>query len=135
PMLFRDKGVQREQNRSHIFADGFIRTTNHGPAWTLFLRYQAQTERLYRRALENFQALKKLRDEMPNEPIPDPDPIEIPRPIPCTYGPTPDPEPEPPVPDAPPTAPAPDSAAPAPDSAPRPQPSTPDKIEKSLPKT
>src|SRR5208282_5622373 len=36
-------------------------------AWKLFVRYQAQTERLYRRAVEEFERLKKLRAELPNE--------------------------------------------------------------------
>jgi hypothetical protein len=33
------------------------------------LRYQAQTERHYRRAVEEFDRLKALRQEMPDEPI------------------------------------------------------------------
>ncbi len=37
--------------------------------WPLLLRYQAQTERLYRRAIEAFGRLKSLRAEFPNEPI------------------------------------------------------------------
>ena len=40
----------------------------------LFLRYQAQTERLYRRAIEEFNRLKALRHELPNEPILDTQP-------------------------------------------------------------
>jgi hypothetical protein len=32
------------------------------------LRYQAQAERMYRRGIEDFDRLKALRDEMPNEP-------------------------------------------------------------------
>jgi hypothetical protein len=35
----------------------------------LFLRYKVQTERLYRRAIEDFERLKALRHELPNEPI------------------------------------------------------------------
>ena len=35
----------------------------------MFLRYQAQTERHYRRAVEEFERLKRLRPELPNEPI------------------------------------------------------------------
>jgi hypothetical protein len=37
--------------------------------WRVFLRYQAQAERNYRRALEEFERLKALRNELPNEPI------------------------------------------------------------------
>jgi hypothetical protein len=36
------------------------------------LRYQAHAERHYRRALEEFERLKKLRPEMPNESKRDP---------------------------------------------------------------
>jgi hypothetical protein len=44
----------------------------------LFLRYKVQTEREYRRALEDFERLKALRHELPNEPISgaEPEPIE-----------------------------------------------------------
>jgi hypothetical protein len=38
-------------------------------SWSLLLRYQAQAERLYRRAVEEFERLKALREELPNEPI------------------------------------------------------------------
>jgi hypothetical protein len=43
------------------------------------LRYQAQAERQYRRAVEEFERLKALRDELPdellpNEPATDPQP-------------------------------------------------------------
>jgi hypothetical protein len=42
-------------------------------SFTLLLRYQAQAERHYRRAIEEFDRLKALRGELPNEPITDPD--------------------------------------------------------------
>ena len=38
-------------------------------SWSLFLRYQAQAERHYRRAIEEFERLKALRAKLPNEPI------------------------------------------------------------------
>jgi hypothetical protein len=38
-------------------------------SFTLLLRYQAQAERHYRRAIEEFDRLKALRKELPNEPI------------------------------------------------------------------
>jgi hypothetical protein len=38
-------------------------------SFTLLLRYQAQAERHYRRAIEEFDRLKALRSELPNEPI------------------------------------------------------------------
>src|ERR1035438_9492331 len=45
--------------------------------WKLFLRYQAQNERLYRRAIEEYERVKALRAviaECPDEPIFDPQP-------------------------------------------------------------
>jgi hypothetical protein len=58
------------QNRNYLFAEGFHRINKYSPSsFTLFLRYQAQTERMYRRAVEEFERLKRLRHELPNEPI------------------------------------------------------------------
>jgi hypothetical protein len=39
-----------------------------GNAWKYFLRYHAQAERLYRRAVEELERLKAPRSELPNEP-------------------------------------------------------------------
>ena len=61
----------KEQNRAYCFAHGFDQMIRQNPTtWTLFLRYQAQAERLYRRALEDFERLVKLRPQLP-EPLPD----------------------------------------------------------------
>ena len=38
-------------------------------SWSLALRYHAQAERHYRRAIEEFKRLKALRPELPNEPV------------------------------------------------------------------
>jgi hypothetical protein len=51
----------------------------------MLLRYQAQADRLYRRAVEDFERLKKLRPESPNEAIytfepPPPEPYRPPQP-------------------------------------------------------
>ena len=45
--------------------------TRQPNGWNLFLRYQAQSERVYRRAVEEFDRIKKLRNEPtpPGEPI------------------------------------------------------------------
>ena len=43
-------------------------------SWSLAIRYQAQAERHYRRAVEEFERLKALRQELPNEAILDPQP-------------------------------------------------------------
>jgi hypothetical protein len=42
-------------------------------SFSLLLRYQAQAERHYRRAIEEFDRLKALREELPIEPITEPD--------------------------------------------------------------
>ena len=66
--LVGDLEITRAQNRNYALAEGFRRFAREGNTWTLFLRYQAQTERLYRRAMEEFERLKALRPELPNEP-------------------------------------------------------------------
>jgi hypothetical protein len=54
----RDTGVAQAQIRSYRLADGFQRQAAKSNCWPLFLRYQAQTERLYRRAVEEFERLR-----------------------------------------------------------------------------
>src|ERR1019366_3163 len=71
------------------FAEGFHRLNKYSNSFTLFLRYQAQSERLYRRAIEEFNRLKALRHELPNEPILDTqpeetEPVNPPQPTPKT---------------------------------------------------
>jgi hypothetical protein len=64
-----DIEITRAQNRNFALADGFhgmVRQTN---SWSLFLRYQAQAERHYRRAIEEFERIQALRAILPNEPI------------------------------------------------------------------
>jgi hypothetical protein len=63
-----DIEVTRAQNRNWALAEGFLRTVRQSNSWSLFLRYQAQAERQYRRAVEEFDRLKALRHELPNEP-------------------------------------------------------------------
>ena len=79
-----DLAVTRAQNRNYCLADGFLRLVRQSNGWSLFLRYQAQSERLYRRSLEEFTRLKALRPELPNEPI---SPLQ-PQPEPATYAPS-----------------------------------------------
>jgi hypothetical protein len=67
--LIRDIEVTRAQNRNYGLAEGFHRMVRRANSWSLFLRYQAQAERHYRRAAEEFQRLRALREELPNEPI------------------------------------------------------------------
>jgi len=77
-MPFREELVEgvevtRALNRNFILADGFQLLCRQGDSIPKFLRYQAQVERLYRRAVEEFERVKKLRPELPNEPILDDD--------------------------------------------------------------
>ena len=64
-----DIEVTRAQNRNFLLGDGFHRMARESNSFTLLLRYQAQAERHYRRAIEEFDRLKALRGELPNEPI------------------------------------------------------------------
>jgi hypothetical protein len=66
-----DLEITQAQNRGYALAEGFHRMTSNKKSntWPLFLRYKVQTEREYRRAKEEFESLKALRHELPNEPI------------------------------------------------------------------
>src|ERR1035437_2094866 len=64
-----DNEITKAQNRNYLFAEGFHRINKYSNSFTLFLRYRPQTERLYRRAIDEFDRLKALRHELPNEPI------------------------------------------------------------------
>jgi hypothetical protein len=65
-----DIEITRAQNRNFCMADGFAHQARKSHIWTLFLRYQSQAERQYRRALEEFNRLKALRAELPTQEIP-----------------------------------------------------------------
>ncbi len=80
-----DIEITRAQNRNFALADGFNRLTRQSNSWSLFLRYQAQAERLYRRAVEEFSRVKALRDELPNEPDYGLEPNPLPSPPPLPY--------------------------------------------------
>jgi hypothetical protein len=64
-----DIEITRAQNRNFLLGEGFHRMAMQSNAWSLALRYHAQSERHYRRAIEEFERLKALRPELPNEPI------------------------------------------------------------------
>jgi hypothetical protein len=64
-----DIEITRAQNRNYALGEGFLRLARQSSGWSLFLRYQAQAERHYRRAVEEFERLKALRAELPNEPM------------------------------------------------------------------
>jgi hypothetical protein len=74
-----DIEITRQQNRNYLLGEGFQQMARKSNSWSLFLRYQAQAERHYRRAVEEFERLKALRDELsngglPNKPIFEPQP-------------------------------------------------------------
>jgi hypothetical protein len=71
-----DIEYSKPQNRNYCAAEGWNSIAKRSNALTLFLRYQAQAERQYRRAIEDFDRLKSLRHELPNEPNYDPQPLQ-----------------------------------------------------------
>jgi len=73
PVLVGNGDIQitRAQNRNYALADGFHRMNKQANSFPLLLRYKAQAERHYRRAVEDFNRLKALRHELPNEAISD----------------------------------------------------------------
>ena len=75
PILAGDGDIEvtRAQNRNFLLGDGFHRMAREANSFSLLLRYQAQAERHYRRAIEEFDRLKALRGELPIEPITEPD--------------------------------------------------------------
>ena len=82
PDLFgASSGTTAGQRHNYTMAIGFNEMVRRGDGFRLFLRYQAQTERLYRRAIEDLERLRaveqtidssdSLPTDSPNEPIPD----------------------------------------------------------------
>jgi hypothetical protein len=72
--LTGDIEITRAQNRNFMLGEGFHRLVRQSNSWSLALRYQAQAERHYRRAVEEFERLKALKQELPDEPIADAQP-------------------------------------------------------------
>jgi hypothetical protein len=87
-----DPDLAREQNRNYMLAEGFRRIARESNSWSLLLRYQAQTERNYRRAIESLEALRAeprpADTDLPNEPIFDPQPEENESAIPAETNPS-----------------------------------------------
>jgi hypothetical protein len=67
--LVGDIEITRAQNRNYALADGFDRMARKSNSFSLFLRYKAQAELQYRRAIEEFGRLKAIRPELPKEAI------------------------------------------------------------------
>jgi hypothetical protein len=68
-LINKDNEITKPQNRNYLFAEGLHRLAKESNCISLFMRYQAHAERLYRRAIEEFNRLKALRGELPNQPI------------------------------------------------------------------
>jgi len=64
--------IPLEQHRAYWLAFGFNSFTRQSNIAATFLRFQAQAERLHRRAVEDFHRLLKLRDQLPPEQYEDP---------------------------------------------------------------
>jgi hypothetical protein len=125
--LTEDIEVSQAQNRNYLLGDGFHRLIRQNNSFALLLRYQAQAERQYRRAIEEFERLKALREELRNEPNSAGTETNETTCTPCETNPIPPADPAPtPVPDPQPLAPAFQPLAPGPQPpAPDPQPLAP----------
>ena len=62
-----DIEVAKAQNRAYALAEGLHLQARNSNSFALFLRYQVQTERLYRRAVDDFERLRALRGKFPTE--------------------------------------------------------------------
>ncbi|HWD99270.1 MAG TPA: hypothetical protein VG345_09540 [Bryobacteraceae bacterium] len=63
-----DIEITRAQNRNFAAGEGVHRMVKESNVWSILMRYQVNAERQYRRAVEDFERLKRLRPEMPNHP-------------------------------------------------------------------
>ena len=70
--ITRDIEITRGQNHAYWLACGFRISAHQSETFKIYLRMQAQSERLYRRAVEEFERLKDLRTEFDTEPMSDP---------------------------------------------------------------
>jgi hypothetical protein len=55
--FYPNSEIHIAQNRNFAIVEGFQRMSAQSPMWSLVIRYQAQVERQYRRAIEDFQRL------------------------------------------------------------------------------
>jgi hypothetical protein len=70
PELTNGLQVTAGQNHSYWMAAGFSQLSRKSH-WQFFLRYQVQTERLYRRAIEDFERIRALRGILPEQNLPE----------------------------------------------------------------
>jgi len=84
PELTNGIDIPLDQHRAYWLAFGFNRYTGQSNIAATILRFQAQAERLHRRAVEDFHRLLKLRDVLPPEKHeasePNPEPVAAPQP-------------------------------------------------------
>jgi hypothetical protein len=79
PEITNGSQVTAGQNPNFWMAVGF-QQLNRTSDWQIFLHYQAQAERLYRRAIEEFERIRALATSFPNKPSSNP--IPNPKPFP-----------------------------------------------------
>jgi hypothetical protein len=70
PDLTNGLKVTQGQNHGYWMAAGFCQL-NRKSDWQIFLRYQAQAERLYRRAIEDFERIRAFRGTLPEQNLPE----------------------------------------------------------------
>ena len=75
--------ITRSQNRNYGLGAGFHHFVQKANTWSLFLRYQAQAERNYRRAIEDLDRLRSMRGELAAEQVICERPVAEPEPL-CT---------------------------------------------------
>ena len=69
-----DIQITRAQNRNYAAGEGVRQMSIDSDVWALLIRYQVNADRQYRRAIEDFERVKRLRPEMPNQPGIEPKP-------------------------------------------------------------
>jgi hypothetical protein len=74
PELTNGIDIPLDQHRAYWLAFGFHRYSQQSNIVATLLRFQAQAERLHRRAVEDFHRLLKLRDLLPPEKYPPDEP-------------------------------------------------------------
>src|SRR5271165_4775218 len=67
PELVRADDIHRAHNRNFVLWEGLSRFNKQSQDVLIFLRIQAQTERLYRRAVEDFECIRRQRTKLQNE--------------------------------------------------------------------
>jgi hypothetical protein len=104
--ITNSRQITGSQNHNYWMASGFHQMLTKSSDWQLLLRYQAQCERMGRRATEEFERLRALRGVLPEQTLIEPEPAPeavMPPPPQATIADPPDlpvPEPADPIPAA-----------------------------------